>query len=92
MALDTLKSAVAGVADMMDRQLVLLCLPAMNGGLPEVLCMHTAASSVTPHERLFAHLLLMIVHLFRPPPNLFYALFYARFVDSLAVVFAAVSS
>ena len=33
-ALDGLKTAVANIADLVDRQLVLLCDPAVNGGLP----------------------------------------------------------
>lgn len=33
-ALDGLKTAVANIADLLDRQLVLLCDPAINGGLP----------------------------------------------------------
>jgi histidine ammonia-lyase len=34
-AMDGLKSAVAGVADLLDRQMQLLCAPASSGGLPE---------------------------------------------------------
>lgn len=34
-ALDALKAAVASVADLLDRQLALLCMPETNGGLPE---------------------------------------------------------
>jgi histidine ammonia-lyase len=34
-AMDSLKSAVAGVADLLDRQLSILCTPETNGGLPE---------------------------------------------------------
>ena len=34
-AMDGLKSAVAGVADLLDRQMQLLCAPAGGGGLPE---------------------------------------------------------
>jgi len=34
-AMDSLKSAVASVADLLDRQLALLCSPETNGGLPE---------------------------------------------------------
>jgi histidine ammonia-lyase len=34
-AMDGLKSAVASVADLLDRQMVLLCSPATSGGLPE---------------------------------------------------------
>jgi histidine ammonia-lyase len=33
-AVDALKGAMAGVADLLDRQLVLLCLPETSGGLP----------------------------------------------------------
>jgi histidine ammonia-lyase len=34
-AMDSLKVAVAGIADLLDRQLVLLCDPATSDGLPE---------------------------------------------------------
>ena len=34
-AMDGLKSAVASVADLLDRQMQLLCSPATSGGLPE---------------------------------------------------------
>ncbi len=34
-AMDTLKGAVANVADLLDRQLVVLCLPQESNGLPE---------------------------------------------------------
>ena len=34
-AMDGLKSAAAGVADLLDRQMLLLCSPATSGGLPE---------------------------------------------------------
>jgi histidine ammonia-lyase len=34
-AMDGLKSAVASVADLLDRQMQLLCVPASSGGLPE---------------------------------------------------------
>jgi histidine ammonia-lyase len=34
-AMDGLKAAVAGVADLLDRQMQLLCAPQTNGGLPE---------------------------------------------------------
>jgi len=33
-AMDGLKAAVAGVADLLDRQLALLCVPETSGGLP----------------------------------------------------------
>lgn len=48
MVADTLKTQLANVADLLDRQLVLLNDPAQNGGLPENLNM------VTGDER-FAH-------------------------------------
>lgn len=48
MVADTLKTQVANVADLMDRQLVLLNDPVQNGGLPENL------NAVTGDER-FAH-------------------------------------
>ncbi len=48
MVADTLKTQVANLADLMDRQLVLLNEPATNGGLPENLV------RVTGPER-FAH-------------------------------------
>ncbi|MEM7409394.1 MAG: aromatic amino acid ammonia-lyase [Myxococcota bacterium] len=34
-AMDGVKAAVAGIADLVDRQMQLLCSPATNGGLPE---------------------------------------------------------
>jgi histidine ammonia-lyase len=34
-AMDSLKAALASVADLLDRQLVLLCSPGTSGGLPE---------------------------------------------------------
>ena len=34
-AMDGLKAAAAGVADLLDRQMQLLCAPGSNGGLPE---------------------------------------------------------
>jgi histidine ammonia-lyase len=48
MVADTLKTQLANVADLLDRQLVLLNDPAQNGGLPENL------NAVTGDER-FAH-------------------------------------
>ncbi len=45
-AMDTLKSCVASVADLLDRQLVLLCSPETNGGLPANL---VASGGVTEH-------------------------------------------
>jgi histidine ammonia-lyase len=47
-AMDGLKTAVANVADLLDRQLVLLCQPATSGGLPENLV-------AVAGERRFAH-------------------------------------
>jgi len=37
-AMDGLKNTVANLADLIDRQLALLCNPATNGGLPANLC------------------------------------------------------
>src|SRR6185369_17498947 len=45
-ALDALKGAMAGAADLLDRQLVLLCLPETSGDLPANL---VAADSVAHH-------------------------------------------
>jgi histidine ammonia-lyase len=45
-AMDGLKSAVAGVADLLDRQLALLCVPETSGGLPPNL---VAAEDVSHH-------------------------------------------
>lgn len=46
--MDSLKSVVAGVADLLDRQLVLLCSPETSDGLPENLVALT-------DDRRFAH-------------------------------------
>jgi len=43
-AMDGLKSAVAGVADLLDRQMQLLCAPASSGGLPENLAPNGAGN------------------------------------------------
>jgi histidine ammonia-lyase len=45
-AMDSLKACVASVADLLDRQLVLLCNPATNGGLPANL---VASDNVSEH-------------------------------------------
>ncbi len=45
-AMDGLKTAVAGVADLLDRQLVLLCGPETSDGLPENL---VASGSIAQH-------------------------------------------
>jgi histidine ammonia-lyase len=48
-ALDGLKTAVANVADLLDRQLALLCVPETNGGLPENLVARNHEDRVTHH-------------------------------------------
>lgn len=48
-ALDGLTIAVASVADLLDRQLLLLCDPATNGGLPENLVGVTDETRVAHH-------------------------------------------
>ena len=45
-AMDGLKAAVASVADLLDRQLALLCMPETNGGLPANL---VASGNVSHH-------------------------------------------
>jgi histidine ammonia-lyase len=46
-AMDSLKGTVAGVADLLDRQLALLCMPETSGGLPaELVAVEGAASAV----------------------------------------------
>jgi histidine ammonia-lyase len=45
-AMDGIKTAVASVADLLDRQLALLCVPETSGGLPENL----VASGNTAHH------------------------------------------
>jgi histidine ammonia-lyase len=47
--MDGLKAAVASVADLMDRQMVLLCTPSMNGGLPADLVGRSGADRVLHH-------------------------------------------
>jgi histidine ammonia-lyase len=49
MAMDMLKIAVANVADLIDRQMALICNPATNNGLPADLVARTAADQVTHH-------------------------------------------
>lgn len=46
---DSLKTAVANVADLLDRQLALLCSPETSGGLPENLVGRTGADRVAHH-------------------------------------------
>jgi len=48
-ALDGIKIAVASVADLLDRQLVLLCDPVTNGGLPENLVGASGPERVAHH-------------------------------------------
>jgi histidine ammonia-lyase len=48
-ALDGLKTAVANLADLLDRQLCLLCDPATSGGLPANLVAAEAPASVAHH-------------------------------------------
>jgi histidine ammonia-lyase len=48
-ALDALKTAVANVADLLDRQLVLLCSPQTSGGLPEDLVAREGSDRLTHH-------------------------------------------
>jgi len=48
-ALDSLKTAVANIADLLDRQLMLLNNPAENGGLPENLVGVAGPAAATHH-------------------------------------------
>jgi histidine ammonia-lyase len=48
-AMDGLKVAVANVADLLDRQLALLCNPATSNGLPANLVSRTTADRVAHH-------------------------------------------
>jgi len=48
-AMDGLKAAVASVADLLDRQLVLVCMPETSGGLPENLVARSGADRVVHH-------------------------------------------
>jgi histidine ammonia-lyase len=47
--MDSLKTAVASVADLLDRQLALLCSPDTNGGLPENLVKGTGPEALVHH-------------------------------------------
>ena len=47
--MDSLKAAVASVADLLDRQLVLLCSPETSGGLPENLVHGTGPEALVHH-------------------------------------------
>jgi histidine ammonia-lyase len=48
-AMDSLKAATASVADLLDRQLCLLCMPETNGGLPANLVASDGDEAVTHH-------------------------------------------
>jgi histidine ammonia-lyase len=48
-AMDSLKTAVASVADLIDRQLCLLCMPETSGGLPANLVVETGADAIAHH-------------------------------------------
>lgn len=48
-AMDTLKTQIANVIDLLDRQLVLLCHPGTNGGLPANLVGASAAERPAHH-------------------------------------------
>jgi histidine ammonia-lyase len=48
-AMDALKNAVANIGDLLDRQLVLLCQPAMSNGLPTDLVAVTGPASAAHH-------------------------------------------
>jgi histidine ammonia-lyase len=48
-AMDGLKSAVASVADLLDRQLCLLCVPETSGGLPANLVAGSGAEALVHH-------------------------------------------
>jgi histidine ammonia-lyase len=47
--MDGLKIAVASVADLLDRQLALLCMPETSGGLPANLVAGTGSEALTHH-------------------------------------------
>lgn len=47
--MDSLKAAIASVADLLDRQLVLICTPETNGGLPEDLVYGSEPESLVHH-------------------------------------------
>ena len=48
-AMDSLKAAVANLADLLDRQLLLLCVPETSGGLPENLVARSGEERVVHH-------------------------------------------
>jgi histidine ammonia-lyase len=48
-AMDSVKAAVASVADLLDRQLILLCTPETSGGLPENLVARPGPDRVVHH-------------------------------------------
>ncbi|MBW2542951.1 MAG: aromatic amino acid lyase [Deltaproteobacteria bacterium] len=48
-AMDSLKAAIASVADLLDRQLALLCSPETNGGLPENLVHGSGPETLVHH-------------------------------------------
>jgi histidine ammonia-lyase len=48
-AMDSLKAAIASVADLLDRQLALLCSPETNGGLPENLVKGSGPETLVHH-------------------------------------------
>jgi histidine ammonia-lyase len=48
-AMDGLKTAVASVADLLDRQLCLLCVPETSGGLPANLVAGSGAEALAHH-------------------------------------------
>jgi histidine ammonia-lyase len=48
-AMDGLKTAVASVADLLDRQLCLLCMPETSGGLPANLVAGTGDEALSHH-------------------------------------------
>jgi histidine ammonia-lyase len=47
--MDSLKTAIASVADLLDRQLALLCSPETNGGLPENLVRGNGPEALVHH-------------------------------------------
>jgi histidine ammonia-lyase len=49
MAMDMLKVAVANIADLIDRQMALICNPATNNGLPADLVARAGADHVSHH-------------------------------------------
>lgn len=48
-AMDTLKTTVANIADLIDRQMALICNPATNAGLPADLVARNDADNVSHH-------------------------------------------